>query len=124
MESADGNYKGAFNNVIRHPGHKQGDLSMKDFQNKIEKEILKNPDHFYKRFKIPFTKGEKKAYADELEKKLNDVQMVIDIGQARIYKNESQCITGWGACKFIKVCSSGNLALCKRRKKIFPELNL
>jgi len=125
LEAADDRQlKGAFNNVIRRPGHKQGDLSLKDFQKKIEKEILKDPDHFYKRFKIPFTKGEKKTYADELEKKLNDVQMVIDTGNSHIYKNETQCIGSWGACKFIKVCSSGNLTLCKRRKKIFPELNL
>jgi len=123
METEDNSFKGAYNNVIRRPEHKQKDLSLKDFQKRIENEIIKNPDHFYKRFKIPFTKGEKKRYADELKYKLDEVQMVLE-GRLHIFKSEGHCITGWGACKFLKVCASGNLSFCKRRKKLFPELNL
>lgn len=119
-------FKGAYNNIIRHPGHKKGkdDKSVKAFQNRLLIEIQKNRDHFYKRFKIPFTKKEKAEYKEELiEGKLKEVEMCLK-GQLPFYKNEMSCKSGYSTCQFLNVCSSGVLDTCKKRKYLFPELKM
>lgn len=116
-------FKGAYNNIIRNPAHKQGKDTLKDFQVRLQSEIEAEPDHFFKRFKIPFTKQDKSVYKTELAYKLDEIQKVID-GELPIYKNESSCVSGYGNCTFLKTCALGNTSLCKQRSTVFPELKI
>lgn len=117
-------FKGAYNNIIRHPQFKfnEDKESLKNFKMRLYEEIKKDPNHFFKRFQIPFTEKDKDDYKSELLYKLVDVEKLIK-GELQVYKNETACKIAF-PCQFLETCSRGNLDLCKKRKNIFPELDL
>lgn len=109
-------------NVVRNPGHKPGvGETMFQFTNRLRRSIRKDPKHFYKRWRIPFSKVEKMEFKQELLWKLNEIDDVLH-GKLKIYKNEKNCVTRF-ACSFLRACASGKLVGYTQTHKLFTELN-
>lgn len=112
---------GVIYNVIRNPGHKLGSSeTIFQFQNRLRKEIRKNPTHFFKRWSIPFTKSDKDEFKKELIWKLEEIY-AFQKGILKTYKNEKNCVARF-RCIFLKACASGQLIGYTNTHKLFKEL--
>ena len=95
--------------------------SLGQFSTRLSEDIAKRPDFYFMRFEIIKTKKEMDTWENELE------GMVVDFmnwceGKVPHYKNTGQCITKYGRCPMLSICSSGNYHLYKKRKSTFIEL--
>jgi len=112
---------GVIYNVIRNPGHKLGaGETLYQFQNRLRREIRKDPKHFYKRWSIPYTKLDKMEFRQELLWKLQEIDDFLH-GKIRVYKNEKNCVTRF-RCVFLRACASGKLVGYSRTHPLFTEL--
>jgi len=112
---------GVIYNVIRNPGHKLGaSESLFQFQNRLRREIRKDPKHFYKRWSIPYTKLDKMEFRQELLWKLQEIDDFIH-GKIHVYRNEKNCVTRF-RCSFLRACASGQLVGYSQSHPLFTEL--
>lgn len=113
---------GVIYNVIRNPGHKVGvDESLFQFQNRLRREIRKEPEHFFKRWSIPYTKLDKMHFRQELLWKLQEIDAFLH-GEIRAFRNEKNCVTRFN-CGFLRACASGSLIGYTNGHSMFPELD-
>jgi len=113
---------GVVYNVIRNPGHKLGKgETLFQFQNRLRREIRKDPRHFFKRWEIPFTKLDKMEFKQELLWKLNEINDLLNY-RLKIYRNEKNCVTRF-KCVFLRACASGKLVGYTKTHPLFVELN-
>jgi len=114
---------GTIYNVIRNPGHKPGTgETIFQFSNRLRKEIRKNPNHFFKRWEIPYSPQDKKEFNTELKYKLDEIDALLK-GKLKIYKNEKNCVTRF-RCSFLKACSCGKMVGYEQHEKLFKELEV
>lgn len=108
-------------NIIRNPGHKVGaSESLQQYCNRLKAEIRKDPNHFFKRFYVPFTAKDKMEFKLELMHKVNEMKKITD-GHSYPYKNETACVNNFN-CHYLPACSSGNLNGYVQDKILFKEL--
>lgn len=114
--------KGARYNVIRRPGQKlkQGER-LGDYVKRVEKEIIDDPKHYFLRFRIDKPKKEMDLFKKELQIKVKDFVDWCD-GKIPTYRNETACMDRFGACRFLKICSSGNYDGFYKREQMHQEL--
>lgn len=113
---------GVIYNVVRNPGHKIGkDESLKTFSDRLRKSIRKDPEHFFKRWSIPYTDSDKKEFQTELFYKLQEIDMLLH-GKLHVYRNEKNCVTRF-QCSFLRACASGKLVGYNQDNKLFCELD-
>jgi hypothetical protein len=109
-------------NVIRNTEMKPAkDETWADFSKRLRIEIRKKPDHFFKRYRVPYREEDKRIFRQELEWKLDDVKAFLR-GDLKPYKNEKACVQGFMKCEFLKACSSGTMIGYEQRGCFFPEL--
>lgn len=114
--------QGVLYNIIRKPGHKQTQKeTLKEFCSRVGNIIDNEPDHFFLRFEIPYTKKDKREFNDELVEKLIDVKAV-RVGSLGCYRNQGACLLPF-KCKYLNLCATGKMNGYKIDKKLFSELN-
>ena len=113
--------QGMLYNVIRNPGHKRkGGESLYQYGERIREDIKKRPEHFFKRYEVPYTNKDKLRFKIELGHLLKEIKNLVS-GKSFPYKNQSSCITSW-SCSFLQACSSGTLNSYKQKETLFTEL--
>lgn len=112
---------GVLYNVIRKPQSKVGkNETLKDFAKRLGEVIDKDPEHYFKRYEVEYTKEQKEEFQVELFEKLTRIKQLIT-GERKPLKNEGFCFAGY-PCDFLKACSQGHMDGFKQRKHISPEL--
>ena len=111
---------GVLYNVIRTPEHRQGHgESLEEFTQRLGKEIRKAPDHFFKRYEVPYTQKDKQEFIIELNYKLNTLRRFFSDGC--FFRNQNACDSKYGTCEFLTACATGRMITLKK-DKLFPEL--
>lgn len=108
---------GILYNVIRNPAHKQGAKEGRvDFQKRLQKEVAENPDHFFKRFEVPYTKKQMTMFTEkELPAKIESIERRV------VYKNQGACSSPF-RCSFLNACGTGSMNGYTATKDPFSEL--
>lgn len=123
---------GVLYNVIRRPLHRVGkNETLKAFLDRLRSEVQKSPDHFFKRYEIPYTEHDKQEFRLDLKQGLDTLNEYVT-GKRPVRKNRVACLQAWPRedgytifpCDFLDACVSGKMAGYKQRKKLFPELDV
>jgi PD-(D/E)XK nuclease superfamily len=95
--------------------------SLSEFGNRIRQDIKKRPEFYFIRLDITVQDRDMKIFEIELEK---IVQEFIDWrkGKLATYRNTSECITKYGRCSYLNICSKGDYTGHYKRKMVFKEL--
>ena len=109
-------FSGILYNVIRNPTHKQGAKENKvDFQKRLQKEVAGNPEHFFKRFEVPYTKKQLTVFKEELTNKIESIKRRI------VYRNQGACSSPF-RCSFLNACGTGKMTGYTQTKDLFSEI--
>lgn len=112
---------GVLYNVIRKPQSKQGkNETLKEFAERLGQVIDKDPEHYFKRYEVEYSKEQKEEFQFELFEKLTRIKDLIE-GKRPPLKNEGFCFAGY-PCDYLKACSQGHMEGFTQRKHISPEL--
>lgn len=112
---------GVLYDIIRKPQQRiKKDENEKEFADRLREEISSNKKHFFIRMELAYSPAEKKLFEQELQYKLEEVEMVLS-GKLPIYRNECLCEKPF-PCNFLDACSSGKLELLRRKETLFEEL--
>lgn len=119
-------FRGMKYNIIRNPRSKPKKVkgkteTLKEFRTRFVKEIRANPEHYFKRYTIPFIRQEKEDYKIDLYEKLNELEHLLK-GRLKIFKSENACTSGYYNCEYLETCARGDIGLLRKRKEFFPEL--
>ena len=114
---------GVLYDIIRKPSSepKSGE-SLATYLNRINYDIGKRPDFYFIRYEISITPAEQQAYRNQLEGMIVDFMDWCD-GLVPTYMNTAQCITKYGRCPYLGICSSQQFNLYEKRKEVFRELS-
>ena len=100
--------KGATRNVIRRPGQRRGQKeTLKDFGVRIEADIKKRPEHYFKRFSLLSDDYELELCRSDLQGVLVDFLKWFD-GKSIHYRNTNECDGKYGRCQYTEGCLMGN----------------
>lgn len=101
--------EGCLYNVVRRPGIqvKNGEPPV-DYAARVVADIIKQPDHYFKRYVITYGEKVKARFRSELAAKLDEFQKW-QRGELPTYRNESACL-GIFNCEFIQLCGTGSAA--------------
>jgi hypothetical protein len=86
----------------------------------LQGEIIKDPDHFFKRYEIVYSHEDFQRFEYELMSKLAEFRAWLH-GELPTYRNEKAC-TGKFNCPFLTACSTGSMVGYAKRKRMFEEL--
>lgn len=113
--------KGVLYNIIRNPGSKllKGER-LHTYQERLRKEVQKNPGHYFLRFEIAYTEEDKRYFKYELANLLWEIDQFLK-GKLLIYKNRLLCHGAW-RCEFLNACGNGTMAGYSKKRKLFEEL--
>ena len=115
--------KGTRYNIIRNPGNRiKKNESLKAFGKRIEDEVIKRPEHYFKRMMISRTTSELEGFRNELKQIIADITAWY-LHQSPHYKNPNACSDKYGTCSLIRICAMGKFNLHKKRNKVFTELS-
>ena len=119
--------KGVLYNIIRKPETRK-ERSTQELYQHLEKEVSKNPEHYYIRYEIPYSLNEIEEFKHSLQIQLDELDHILTFRKSMdhhlldyFYKNESAC-DGKYQCPFLGACSTGNMCGYRQRKLLFPEL--
>lgn len=121
---------GVLYNIIFKPTIRlKKDETLEDYKNRLTDSIKTDPDKYFLRYEIVFTKKRTEEFVADLKEKLtifntwyNEYKnRELDTWLKKPYKNESACIKRWN-CEFLKACSSGDFSGYNKTKKLFSEL--
>jgi hypothetical protein len=111
--------------ICRRPGLKQGqDESLVEYAKRCGDEAMKDEDHYFTRLEIHLDRHEKETHKFRLQKLVEEfyawwkttTQKDRDLGW-----NGSRC-DQYGGCHFLPVCSRGDEASFRLKKRHHPEL--
>lgn len=113
--------KGVLYNIIRNP---QSKLLKKErlhtYQERLRKEVQKNPEHYFLRFEIAYTEEDKRYFKYELANLLWEIDQFLK-DKLPTYKNRLLCHGAW-RCEFLNACGNGTMAGYSKKKRLFEEL--
>ena len=119
--------KGVLYNIIHKPETRK-ERSTQELYQHLEKEVSKNPEHYFIRYEIPYALSEIEEFKRSLQFQLDEIDSTIggchadtELIPVAFYKNESAC-DGKYRCPFLGACSTGNMCGYRQRKVLFPEL--
>ena len=116
---------GVLYNIIRNPGLKFTEASLRAYCERLRKDVRARGDHYFKRFEIPYTEADKEDFKKELLVILKEIRMLISTPKKQAfscaYKNTKNC-TGQFNCSFLRACSTGTLDGYIKAKSLFKEL--
>jgi hypothetical protein len=107
-------------NVIHRPDYRKSTV---ETRRELEKDVMKRPEFYYRRFEVPYSKQRQALFREELHRKLTEFHGWLN-HKLPTYKNESAC-TGKGSCSFISACAdvSGRMAGYTQTRRLFNELD-
>ena len=113
--------KGVLYNVCRRPQlHRRKGESLFDFIQRINLDIKKRNDFYFKRYEIYVNKADQEAWIPEFDSML---KLVVGWSDGDYhYKNSSACDGVYGACEFLPLCGRGQTIGYMKRGVVFPEL--
>jgi len=112
---------GVIYNVIRNPSQRWSTSeTLKKYQDRIIKEIQLKPEHFFKRYEIPFTPQDVIKFEGHLDTVLSELQSLIQ-GRTPVYKNDKAC-DGKFVCEYLEACAKGKLTGLEQTESLFMEL--
>jgi len=109
--------------VIRRPTHKYNPdkETPASYSNRVRAHVVKEPDHFFKRTEITYTKKDLVDGANAIEEKLT-LFRDWTLGFSPTYRNEQACIGKWN-CIWLAACAAGgDMSEYVRTGKLFTEL--
>jgi len=115
--------KGARYNILRRPGERQlkGE-SLESYTHRVGQRVLKEPKHYFIRYRIDKPRVEIKEFRRQLELKVKEFVAWRE-GKLPTYRNETACLDRYGACRFLPICANKNYNGFYKRDKFFQELN-
>lgn len=112
---------GTLYNVLRNPKSKpKVGESLPEFTERLQKEIRKNPTHYFKRWEVAYTQADHKRFRNELPYKLQIAENILT-GKVFPYRNEFACEMYFG-CEYLGACASGSMNGYYQKAKLFEEL--
>lgn len=109
-------------NIIRRTClPKKKSESMPLYAKRIVTDIKKRPDFYFIRLEIKIAKEEMDEWEKELEAMVVDFMNWYD-GKVGHYKNTNSCITKYGRCEYLNICSEGKYQDYTKRSMVFREL--
>ncbi len=113
---------GVLYNVVRRPGLKINKKeTLAQFGVRVKKDIEKRPDWYFYRFEVKTEKQDIARWSLEFEDLLVDF-LKWWAGEVGHYKNSHSCISKYGRCQFLAVCSENQYYNLVKRKHVFNEL--
>ena len=113
---------GVLYNIIRKPSSEQkASESLDEYAERISEDIKSRPDFYFIRYEIMITPAEQAAFKVQLEGLIVDFMDWCD-GNRPNYQNTAQCITKYGRCTYLPICSSQEFTMFEKRKQVFREL--
>ena len=113
---------GVLYNIIRRTClERKKSETLKAFLSRVSGDVENRPDFYFMRYEISTTKSELLKFETELEGLITDFMDWCD-GLVPHYKNTAQCITKYGRCSMLPICSSGAYNQFEKRKTVFREL--
>lgn len=114
--------RGCIYNIIRRSCLRQGKSeTLKAYADRISEDILKRPDFYFIRYKLEILKSDMKKFEIEFQSLLHDFVNWYT-GDSIDYKNTANCITKYGRCWAVPICSEDNYVRFAKRKTVFREL--
>jgi hypothetical protein len=114
---------GVLYNIIRKPETRK-ERSTQELYKHLQQELIKNPEHYYIRYEVPYAKEEIEEFKEALKVQLDELGSILHLGGNTLkffYKNEAAC-DGKYQCPFLGACSTGTMCGYHQRKVLFPEL--
>jgi len=109
-------------NIIRRPGQKLGKKeNLSSFKTRVEDEVLADPKHYFIRYRVDKTKKDLDIFKKELRQILDEFRDWVE-GKLPTYKNPVSCMDKYGACRYLRICASGNYTGFYKRQHLFSEL--
>lgn len=116
---------GTIYNVIRNPQTRKK-ISPNELYHDLKGKIQKDPDYYFYRYWIPYSRKQMKTFKKELEWKIEDLKFALSIPEKSInsyfYKNEKACTGVAYTCDYLEACSMDCLNGYIQTDKFFPEL--
>ncbi len=91
-----------------------------DWAASMEANVANDPDKFFHRFEIAYTRKRIEAFRKELFQKLWEFRRW-HLGEAVHYRNEQACIKRWN-CQYLSACGSDSTAGYTQTAELFSEL--
>lgn len=113
---------GVLYNIIRRTSlERKTKESLQQFISRISADIEKRLDFYFIRYEVALTKTDIDSWKIQLE---GMVQDFVDWYDKTIphYRNTTNCITKYGRCPMLPICSSQNYHFYKKRKNVYEEL--
>lgn len=107
---------GAVYNIIRRPNlRRKKDEKLVEFRNRIAEDVEDRPDHYFKRFEIPFDPEVQERFEQDLMGIIKDYEEWDKAGcPVRLHGNP--CIGKYGLCEFFAFCHYGDRTLYEQRE--------
>ena len=113
---------GVLYNIVRKSAMKQNkNESIPKFARRMAEDMDDRPEFYFIRMEIPMLKQDIAKFGEELKSMLRDFRMW-QAGKIPHYKNPNSCLTKYGKCEYIGVCSRGDYSALAKRGVIFKEL--
>lgn len=112
--------KGILYNVIRFPSKGYKKKGIQPVLLELQKEIQKNPEYYFHRWKVEFKESEIRSFGFDLDTHVAKLQ---DMLTTKTWtKNLCACDLPF-MCPYIEACAGGTTDNLKRKHKLFPELD-
>lgn len=103
---------GALYNVIRNPSHKT--------RARWQDGLQANPEHFFMRSEVRFTKADRERFRNDLEAQLQELDMRVN-GLLPTWRNTATCDKPY-KCDFLNWCATGSTEGLRQHATLYPEL--
>lgn len=113
--------RGATLNVIRRPGIAVGKKGLDAYMNRLDEHIVKDRDHYFKRYDVPMGRGSVVEFEEELTEMLDEFGAWLRDGMPG-YKYGMPCSVRGSLCKFAPMCHHGVTRSYTKRRVLYPEL--
>lgn len=114
--------QGVTYNIIRRTSLKKKKTeSLVSFSRRIKDDVQNRPSFYFIRIHATITRKKMKEFEAELEQIICDYLDWCE-GKSGHYKSTGQCIDKYGRCRWLSVCSKGDLSYFTKRKIVFKEL--
>lgn len=115
---------GVLYNVIRKPALKiRKNDTLKDFFDRLADDIDTRPEHYFKRFEIPYTAKDRKIFRKYLYEVLLAIHaFIIDTKKGQLIPHNPFACNMPFKCQFLDACSSGKLTGYAVKESLFTEL--
>ncbi len=108
-------------NIIRNPQtHRNKGQDIPAYLEKVDAEIEKKPNHYFKRYAVEYPEEVKTIFKRELHWKLIEFANWVE-GKIPNYKNETACV-GQYSCEYLKACASGTMIGFAQTHELFNEI--